>query len=472
MNVLYVSAEVAPFSASGGLGDVSGALPKALTSRGACVSVISPLYGTVKNEYQTQMTKITELRFNLSWRNVGANVYGIKINGVNYYFIENNNYFNRGRLYGEFDDGERFAFFSMAVLEFIRSHSISVDILHANDWHSALTVIYLKTIYNQDKKLGRIQTVFTIHNIEYQGVFDPNILSDVFGLSEFHRNITEYDGAINLMKGALVSADMTTTVSEGYAEELKYEFYSHGLSPIINSLKIGPVGIPNGMDTEEYSPMNGRDIYYSYDRSNVDAGKLKNKEYLYDQLNIKADTSVPLAVMVTRLASAKGIDLVLHILEELLCQQITIIILGSGNAEYERKLSELSSAHENLVVKIGFDRKLSKKLYAASDMFIMPSRSEPCGLAQMIACSYGSLPIVRSVGGLKDTIIPYGEIGANGFRFDNYNAHELLYTIKAAIDVFKNKKELKKLRQNAMSSDFTWDRSAEKYIKLYENLIK
>ncbi len=468
MKILFVCSEATPFASSGGLGDVMGALPKSLVRRGVECSVILPLYDTVGEEYKNEMIHVADISFRMGWRRTGAAVYKLVRDGVEYYFTENDYYYNRGRLYGEADDGERFTHLCLCVPELLKKGILDADIVHANDWHAAMSVVYLKTLYKNS--LPDIKTVFTIHNIEYQGKFDPYILGELFGLGEEYLPILEYDGLLNLMKGAMILADRVTTVSESYSEELEYDYYSFGLAPIVRSVKHKMTGIINGIDYEAFSPK--RDIFFTFDESNIDEGKRENRKELFDLFGINCDSDVPLAVMITRLTPAKGIDLVLHILEELLSERIYIMILGSGERRYENALAELSERYDNLFVKIGFDRELSKKMYASADLFIMPSASEPCGLAQMIACSYGAVPVVRAVGGLRDSIVPYGQPGALGFRFDNYNAHELLYTIKDALKVYNDKPQWTALRRNAIRARFTWDNSAAKYISIYKNLIQ
>ena len=472
MNILYVASEVAPFAASGGLGDVMGALPASVAQSGLhSAAVIAPLYATMKPEYREQLTHVVDINFKLSWRDTGATVYSLISGGVTYYFIENHYYFGRARLYGEYDDAERFAFFSMAVVEFIKTLDKAPDILHANDWQSALAVVYLKTIYKDVPALSRIKTVYTIHNIEYQGKFDPYILGNVFALPEEYLGLMRYDNCINLMKGAIVSADYVTTVSPNYAFELVHEFFAFGLQGIIRDASYKMRGVINGIDYNAFSPNSDKDIYAPYNTRTVKSGKTKNKLALCRELGLSEDPDVPLAVMITRLASQKGIDLFLHIADELLDKNVQIIVLGTGDSEYEDALRALEARHPNFRALIKFDRAISKKLYAAADIFLMPSKSEPCGLAQMIACSYGAVPVVRNVGGLHDTIEAYPAENSNGFRFDNYNAHDFLYAILYALDVYSKPSEWAKLRRRAKSSVFTWDNSAAEYVSIYNYLL-
>ncbi len=472
MKILYVTSEANPFAASGGLGDVMGALPAAVAkSAGICTEVIMPLYDTMKAQYREKLELVTDITFKLSWRDTGASIYKYTLGDVTYYFVENYRYFSRSKLYGEYDDAERFAFFSRAVVEYMLSSGNIPDILHANDWQTASTIIYLKTEYSNIQAFSHIKTVYTIHNIEYQGKYNPYILGDIFGIDVRYKHIVEFDGCLNLMKGAIVTSDYVTTVSPNYAHELEHDFFAFGLSPIIKAAKYKMSGVINGIDYGYFSPESGGDIYESYTSSNYKSGKAKNKTALQAELGLKVDKNIPMIAMITRLASGKGIDLVLHIVEELLSENVQLVVLGTGEAEYENKFAELAARYDNLKALIKFDRVTSKKMYAAADIFLMPSKSEPCGLAQMIACSYGTVPVVRSVGGLYDTIKPYGAEGANGFRFDNYNAHELLFTLKAALQVYSDKKLWNKLSSSAKNSDFSWDNSAKEYIAIYNNLI-
>lgn len=472
MRVLYVAGECTPFASSGGLGEVIGSLPREIKRAGKSieVSVILPYYKSISEKYKSKMKKVCDITFNLSWRKTGASIYVISVGGVSYYFVENHRYFNRGRLYGENDDGERFAFFSLAVLNFITETNKIPDILHANDWHSALCVIYLKTLYKNHSELSGIKTVYTIHNIEYQGKFGIETLSDVFGLDRSHKNYVEFDGAINLMKGAISLSDYISTVSPNYKDELRYDFFAFGLAPIINSVSHKMCGIINGIDYSYFSPENDTDIYFPYSKEEATEGKKKNKMALQREFALKVSENTPMICIVSRLTATKGMDLILHIIEEILKLDVQIVVLGTGEEEYEKEFIRLSYKYGNMVSIIKFDRSLSKKIYAASDIFLMPSKSEPCGLSQMVACSYGAIPVVRSVGGLYDTITNWNERDGNGFRFDNYNAHELLYTVKTAISIY-NTEEWEKLKRNAMNTKFEWSDSARKYIGIYKNLL-
>ncbi len=471
--ILYVTSEAAPYAASGGLGDVMGALPIAIKkcSPDTEVGVILPLYSACE-KYRKKMKKVIDISFKLSWRDTGASIYSLKNSGVTYYFVENNYYFKRKSLYGDYDDGEKFAFFSMAVVQFMLQSGNVPDILHANDWQSALSVVYLKTEFSSYEAFKDIKTVFTIHNIEYQGKYDPYILGDVFSLDAKYLDIMRFGNSINLLKGALVTSDAITTVSPNYACELRNSFFAFGLENIINMCWGKMSGVINGIDYKYFSPKKGGDIAYPYGVMDVFEGKKKNKAALQEELGLPVATEKPLISMITRLTSGKGVDLVLHILDELLELDVQFVILGTGDKKYEEIFSSICARHPDRArALIRFDRVLSKKIYASSDIFLMPSKSEPCGLAQMIACSYGTIPIVRAVGGLYDSIIPYGAKNSNGFVFNNFNAHELLFKVKDALHLYTDKeKEWCKLVRRAMRSDFSWKNSAEKYLEIYNKL--
>lgn len=473
MKVLYVASEASPYVQSGGLGEVIGALPKAISvaDSGIEAEVIIPLYSAIPEEYRKNFIKVTDISFKLAWRELGATVYKSKQGKVNYYFIENHYYFDRNGLYGEYDDAERFAFFSMAVIEFIRKTGNYPNILHANDWQAALAVIYLKTIYRGNKELSAIRTLYTIHNIEYQGKYDLAILGDVLSLDDQARNVVEYKGCINLMKGAITVSDYISTVSPNYRNELRHDFFAYGLANVIRGAEHKFAGVINGIDYSYYSPEVGGDIYVPYSKRGYKSGKSKNKAAFQKEIGLVVAPKTPLAVMITRLTEGKGIDLVLHIIDELLSENIQLAVLGTGDKKYEEAFLALAEKHSNFKAIMKFDRAASKKMYAAADMFIMPSKSEPCGLAQMIAASYGAVPIVRAVGGLYDTIRAYGAENSNGFVFENYNAHELLYTVKAALSLYRDDEKWAQLVKRTLNSNFSWSNSAEKYISLYNNLL-
>ena len=470
MKILYVTSEASPFAASGGLGDVMGALPPVIANlrEDVCCEVILPLYKSIKAQYRKDMTKVADITFQLSWRKTGASIYCCEWQDVKYYFVENHYYFDRDRLYGESDDGERFAFFSLAVLEYLRATHNVPDILHANDWQTALSIIYLKTEFSHISEFSRIRTIFTIHNIEYQGKFDPYILGDIFALDNKYYSIVEWDGCINLMKGALTVSDFISTVSENYARELRDEYFSFGLSPMIKKISDKFIGILNGIDYAAFSPENGADIYRAYGFADRKEGKAYNKLELQKDLGLPQSKDIPLIAMITRLTAGKGVDLVLHVMESIMSENVQFVLLGTGDAAYEEAFTAFGDRYKNFKPLIRFDRVLSKKIYAAADIFLMPSKSEPCGLAQMIACSYGTPPLVRSVGGLKDSIHPL----ENGFAFEDFNAHRMLEALVGAIEMYQSGEAFDALADRAKKSDFSWRRSAGEYLNMYDNLAK
>lgn len=474
-SVFYVTSEVTPFAASGGLGDVMGALPRAirrLLGRECTVSVFLPLYDAVAPEWRRRMRCVHRGEFHLAWRRVPYAVHRLTRFGVEYLFVENPRYFSRPAMYGEFDDGERFAFFGRAAVEYIRESGRIPDVLHANDWQSALAVIYLRTLFANDTALSRIRTVYTVHNIEYQGKYDPVILSDVFDLHPAHLWAVEYDGTINLMKGGITLADRVTTVSPRYAEELMGEAHSCGLSPIIRAASWKLSGILNGLDTAYFSPSDKACLPFPYDERTAATEKRRNKETLLRELGLPV-SDAPLLIAITRLTEAKGPELLLPVLEKLLEEPILFVLLGTGDERYERRFSELCTCHSDRARAIlSFDRALSKRLYAAGDIFLMPSRSEPCGLAQMTACRYGCVPVVHAVGGLADTITPQGSKGGNGFVFSEYSEGALEGAVRAALTLYRDDPTAwARLRRTCMRTDFSWRRSAGEYLDLYEKII-
>ena len=471
--ILFAGAEAMPFAATGGLGDVLGALPSALTSVHPDwdVRVVIPLYAQVGQEWRDKMTFETSITVRLAWREQYCGIYSLNYKGVKYYFLDNEYYFKRASLYGAMDDPERFAFFSRALLDMMAALDYYPDVLHANDWQTALSIVVLKQERKDWDGYKDIKAVYTIHNIDYQGIYGMHILGDVFGLSTAHSSIVEYNGDINLTKGAVVCADFVTTVSPRYAEEIKTEYFSHGLHHIINEYgyKIG--GIINGIDEAVYNPKNDLDIPYTYTNRGL-AGKKKDKEELQKEFGLEINPNVPVIAMVSRLAEHKGFDLVCAIADELMNDNVQFVLLGTGDPGIEHFFEEFGKRHPGkAAVRLAYNRKLSKLIYAGADMFLMPSKSEACGLAQMIASRYGTVPIVRETGGLFDTIKPYSwDRSGNGFTFSAYNAYDMLYVIREAEGVFQDKENWDKLVKKIMKIDFSWKTSASKYADLYETI--
>lgn len=473
MKVLYVSSEALPYMASGGLGDVAGSLPAALRKRLIGCRVVMPLYDGIKQELKDTMTFITSFTVPVAWRRQYCGVFEAKHNGVIYYFIDNQYYFKRDGIYGYYDDAERFAFFSRAVLEMIPYIDFKPDIIHCNDWQSAMVPVYYSTMYAQAPGFENIKTVFTIHNIQYQGTYGKELIPEVLGIPGEASHIVEYNGDVNFMKGAIEAANRVTTVSPSYANEIMDPWYSHGLDGILNERSWKLSGILNGIDTALYDPETDKDIFFNYSAEDFKA-KAKNKKALQELMGLPQKADTPLIGMVSRLVSHKGFDLVKAVMEELVqTTDVQIVLLGSGDWQYEEYFKEMAARYpQQVAIRLGFVPELSKKIYAGSDMFLMPSKAEPCGLSQMIALRYGSIPIVRETGGLRDSIHDSQDGEGNGFTFANYNAHEMLYTIRRAIEGYQNKKGWKILVKRAMECDNSWGKSANEYIKLYNALLK
>lgn len=472
--ILFVASEAVPFASSGGLGDVIGSLPAALTAASdgeLDVRVIMPLYGSMRDEYRASLTKICETYISLSWRRQYLGIYKLEKNGVIYYFLDNEYYFKRPTLYGSYDDGERYAFFCRAVMESLPIIDFFPDILHAHDWQSALTVIYLKRRYAHEEGYKNIKSIFTIHNIAYQGVYGHEILGDVFDLNYSDREIVDYNGAVNLMKGAIVCADIVSTVSPTYAMEILSPRFSNGLHYVLEQNKGKLKGILNGIDTEYYNPLTDTELYANYSHTNL-AGKAEGKKQLQKLVGLRERADTPLVAIISRLTGHKGIDIVMLAAEELLKEDIQLVVLGQGDYSYENYFWHLADRYKGKVsTLLMYNKEMSKKIYAGADLFLMPSKSEPCGLAQMIASRYGTVPIVRETGGLYDSIKDIGnQGGGNGFTFANYSAEDLAWAVKRAVRTYKNKEEWKALTEKVMQVDFSWDKSALTYIDMYKEV--
>ncbi|MBQ6788712.1 MAG: glycogen synthase [Clostridia bacterium] len=477
MKILYVGSEALPFISTGGLADVLGSLPAAVrraTDGDADVRVVIPLFPKIKENMDDSFELVSEGEVYLSWRKLYCAIWKTERDGVTVYFIDNEYYFNRPSLYGSFDDAERFAFFGKAVMYLMMNTGFVPDIMHANDWQSAPAVLYLKRQMCHIETYRYVKVLFTIHNIEYQGKYDMAILKDVFDLDGDDRSIVEYDGCINLLKGAITVADMVSTVSERYSCELMTEYYAAGLHGILRDSKDKLTGITNGIDVDYYDPTTDPDIKANYTPTKI-AGKADDKADLREICGLEGDPKAPLMVMVSRLAGHKGFELVRRVMYDLLEQtNLTFAILGTGEAEYEEFFKKAQADYPGRVcIKLEYNKALSKKFYAGGDMFLMPSKSEPCGLSQMIASRYGTVPIVRETGGLYDTIKPFNEFTGegNGFSFTNYNAHDMMAVIKYAIEVYNKKQKWAALRRKVMKVDFSWTASAKKYVKLYEDML-
>ena len=476
MKVLFVASEAAPFIKTGGLADVMGALPKALQALGVEPALVIPNYEGVGEEYKNAMETVFEGSVDLSWRNQYLGVKKLVQDGIPVYFIDNEYYFKRDKLYGYDDDAERFAYFSKAALTMLHYIDFKPDVIHTNDWHTGLLGAYLKEDFMQDPYFQGMKNVYTIHNLKYQGVFGRNIVEDVLGLPLrllYIGNI-ENAGDVNFMKAGMCYADFITTVSPSYAEEITYPYFGEGLEDYV-ALCAGKIsGILNGLDEQEYNPETDPYIPVRFDASNVLLKKPLAKEALQRELGLTVNREIPVLGMITRLVEAKGLDLVMHIMDELMEEQVQLVVVGTGDEEYADALRELAWRHPGSVsVNILFNEGLARRVYAGSDMFIMPSRYEACGLSQMIAMRYGTVPVVRETGGLKDSVINFDKYitpEGNGFSFANFNAHELLFTIKRGLTCYAAKPLWEKIVYNAMHSDNSWNRSAQAYADLYAHI--
>lgn len=465
--ILFVASEARPFIATGGLADVIGSLPQALAKDPKFdIRVILPLYSDIKPEQRRKLSFLGNIYVPLSWRNQYCGIFTCVENGVTFYFVDNEYYFKRTGCYGYYDDGERFAFFSRSVLEMMPVIDFYPDVLHCHDWQAALAAIYLKTIYCKRPEYQFIRALFTIHNIEYQGKYSMDILGDLFGIDDEFAGLMEYDGCINLMKAAIECCEQFSTVSPTYAKEIMTAQYAHGLEDIILKNENKLTGILNGIDVDTYNPETDKALFENYSAENF-AGKKTCKTELQKMLGLPVK-DVPIIAMITRLVSHKGLELVKTVAEDILHEDIQFVLLGTGDSAYEDYFRGLGANYEGkMSANIAFNGDLSKKIYSGADIFLMPSVSEPCGLSQMIASRYATVPVVRETGGLYDSIKPYGA-GGNGFTFSSCNPYDMLYVVHEALDVYKNTEQWTALMKKAATTDFSWQRSAEDYKKLYD----
>ena len=474
MNILFAASEAVPFAASGGLADVIGSLPHALVEKGHDCRIVMPYYKSIKTahpELCERLTQVTHFTVDVSWRKQYCGIYTAVWNGVTYYLLDNEYYFKRDGLYGFYDDCERFVFFSRAVLEMLRCIDFKPDIINENDWQTALIPVFYQVFYKYQQGFQNIKHVYTIHNIQYQGNYGREVLNEVMGIPLYHMGILEYDGAINMMKGAIETADKITTVSPSYAWEILDPWYSHGLDRILVNKQYKLSGILNGIDTTLYNPETDDLIAEKFSAEKL-SGKDACKENLLSELALQ-EGDEPIIGIVTRFVSHKGIDLIRYVFEDIVNMGCKFAILGSGERIYEDFFSEMQSRYPDKVsVTLGFQPDLARKIYAGADMFLMPSQSEPCGLAQMISMRYGTVPIVRETGGLRDSVKDDGNHDGNGFSFKTYNAHDMLDAVKRAKAVYDTPEEWKALKKRAMQSDFSWSASADSYLALYKELCK
>lgn len=475
MKVLFVASESHPFIKTGGLGDVIGALPVALKELDVDTRVVMPNYRDIREDLKEKFEYIGHFFVNVGWRNQYCGVLQYVYEGVTFYFLDNEYYFKRDGLYGYYDDGEKFAFFSRAVMEFLKFIEWTPEILHCNDWQTAMIPVLHKLEYIKEEKFKDMKSIFSIHNLFFKGMYSPQVLPELFGydLEPFLNGSLEHNGAISFLKGAINYSDIIATVSKTYVEEIKTPEYGEQLEGLLKYREKYLVGILNGIDYKEYNPVDDDYIEFNYRYEELE-NKYLNKESLQKELGLDVDKDIPMIALVSRLTHQKGCDLIIKILDEIINENVQVVILGTGDYMYEESFRSFEKKHKNkFSANIKFSNELAHKIYAASDMFLMPSLFEPCGLGQLIALRYGSIPIVRETGGLKDTILAYNEFDetGNGFSFKNYSYKELLDTVKYALSIFDKKDKWNNIIKNAMISDNSWEKSANEYIKIYSSLL-
>ena len=468
--ILYIAAEVNPFSQTGGLGEVASSLPVAVNAIGdAEMAVVTPLYEVVGAEHREKFEFICHINVPVAWRSQYAGLFRYVYRGVVHYFIDNEYYFKRPNLYGYYDDAERFAFFTRAVLELMPYMDFKPDILHANDWHTALVPIYYNQFYRTAEGYEGIKNIITIHNIEYQGKYDGFLLEDVFGISGYQYFTLEWGGCVNLLFGAIAYSDTVTTVSETYAQELRTAEHACGLQGAIDRYADKLTGIVNGIDTEVYDPETAPALFAHYSAEKPGM-KAENKRGIQRLLGLPERPDVPMITMVTRLAGHKGLDILKEAMPRLIKEDLQFVLLGTGAPEYEGFFTDLQHSYpEKARALITFDKKMSQRLFAAGDIYMMPSKSEPCGLGQMMAMRYGTIPVVRNVGGLNDTVRE-GENG-NGFVATEHTGASLEAATRRALDAYRDKEGWRALMYRAMTEDWSWNASAKKYIELYKKVL-
>ena len=477
MKILFAASESVPYVKTGGLADVVGALAPVLAKEGHDVRVIIPQFNAIPQEYLQQMTHVCDFEVQLGWRRQYCGIEMIKKDGVTWYFMDNKYYFGRPYIYGMGgDEYERFGFFCRGVLNMLPLIGFQPDVIHAHDWQSGMIPALLKIQYAHLPFYSNIKTVFTIHNLQYQGIFGIREVQDILGLGDslWTDDKLECFGCANFMKAALVYTDLITTVSPSYAEEIQTAYYGERLDGILRARHKELFGVLNGIDMNEYDPATDQKIKQNFSFSHQE-GKAECKRALQEELGLDVKADTPLIGMVGRLSNQKGLDLVDYVITDIMRQDIQLVVLGMGEGRYFNLFSWAESEYKGRVAaRFTMDHTLAHKIYAGTDMFLMPSQFEPCGLSQMIAMRYGSVPIVRETGGLRDTVLSYNEFNGegNGFTFFNYNAHDMLHTIERASDYYKNHPEVwKKLQERGMKGDYSWNHSAREYIKLYQSLF-
>nr|WP_325297646.1 glycogen synthase GlgA [uncultured Dysosmobacter sp.] len=475
MKILYATSEAVPFCKTGGLADVAGSLPEALAAEGAEVAVILPLYQRVRERFGDQLTFECYDYVDLAWRHSYCGLFSLEKNGVTWYFLDNEQYFNRPDLYGYMDDGERFGFFSRAVVRMLSHLKFWPEVIHCNDWQTALVPIYLKDDGVREDRYRSIRTALTIHNIEYQGRYGKETLGDLFGLDYGWAadGTIMMDGDVNLLKGAILCADAVNAVSPTYANELKMAYFAHRLENIMRQCEYKLSGVLNGIDMKLYNPETDPRIGTHYSAADM-SGKDADKAALQRLMGLREEPHVPIVAIVSRLVSHKGLDLICEVLHDMMELPMQLVILGKGDQKYEEFFHWAAQQYQGrMAVRLDYNEELSMAIYSGADLFLMPSKSEPCGLSQMIAMRYGTVPIVRETGGLKDTVQPYEawRDAGNGFTFANYASGDMLYVIREAVYLYKDYPDaFGRLRKRAMECDFSWARSARDYLRIYANI--
>ena len=472
MKVCFIAAEAAPFVKVGGLGDVIGSLPKALRELGVDARVILPLYSSIDRERFGLKYKAYQF-VDLGWRHSYCGIFETEVDGVPCYFVDNEQYFNRDSIYGQADDGERFAFFSKAALEILPALDFKPDVVNVNDWHTALSVIYLDVLKSREAEFYKdMKSVLSIHNIEFQGRFNPYEMGNLFGLENKYFDALIYNGDVNLLKGAIQLADRVNTVSETYAREILDPYFSYGLDKILTVEQGKLRGILNGIDVDKFNPKTDPMIPVNYDLKTFE-DKVQNKLAFQKEMDLEVNADIPLIGMVTRLTHQKGIDLILQASEEILKTGAQLVILGTGDAHYESALRSLEHyRHDRVRSILLFSNEMSAKIYAASDLFLMPSKTEPCGLSQLISMRYGTVPVVHRVGGLRDTVTPFTGVEGNGFTFESFQAGDMMDAIYRAVTCFyQSPDEWKQIIKNNLQKDVSWEQSAKKYLDLYHEVV-
>ena len=470
MKILFAASEAVPFIKTGGLADVAGSLPKALAQAGHEVKVILPLYEGIGDQWRSQMTFLKYFNVTLSWRQVYCGLFQLEREGVTYWFVDNEYYFKRWQIYGHFDDCERFAYFSRAVVETPGQLDWSPDIIHCNDWQTAMIPVFYRVLYQYHQEYENIRILYTIHNIQYQGVYGKEVITELMGIPTYHTNLLEFDGMVNLMKGAIETADRITTVSPTYAKEILDPWYSYGMDRALVRRQDGIVGILNGIDVVGYNPETDPNIPKHYSAAKIQ-GKKDCRKALLEECHL-TDTNAPVIGIVTRFVAHKGIQLVQQTFHEMLQMGCRFVILGSGERLYEDFFREMQAEYpEQVHVTVGFVPAMARRIYAGADIFLMPSQNEPCGLAQMVAMRYGTIPVVRETGGLKDSVFDAGGENGNGFTFKTYDAYDMLDAVKRACALFGDKRKWNALVRHAMKCDYSWNTSAEQYMELYRSVL-